>query len=161
VRTSRSGEVKVSRVSNGRWAFSALGVASAATLTPADTVYCCLPLHHPSGILVGVGGALMGGARLALSTRFDRDAFWPEVRRYGATVVFYAGEMARGLLDATPTRMDRSHPVRLFAGSGMRRDVWRRLVERFGVGVLEFYASTERNLVLANASGEKEGALGR
>jgi putative long chain acyl-CoA synthase len=51
--------------------------------------------------------------------------------------------------------------VRLFAGSGMRRDVWQRLRERFGVGVMEFYASTERNLVLANASGEKMGALGR
>jgi putative long chain acyl-CoA synthase len=48
------------------------------------------------------------------------------------------------------------------AGSGMRADVWRRLLERFGnVGVLEFYASTETNAVLANASGEKLGALGR
>jgi acyl-CoA synthetase (AMP-forming)/AMP-acid ligase II len=52
--------------------------------------------------------------------------------------------------------------VRLFAGSGMRADVWARLIDRFGpVGVLEFYASTEGNVVLANASGEKIGALGR
>jgi putative long chain acyl-CoA synthase len=44
----------------------------------------------------------------------------------------------------------------------MRADVWRRLADRFGgVGVLEFYASTETNAVLANASGEKIGALGR
>jgi putative long chain acyl-CoA synthase len=152
---------KLSRISNGRWAFSALGVSSAATLTPEDTVYCCLPLHHPSGIMVSVGGALVSGARLALSPRFDPETLWDDARLYGATVVFYAGEMSRALVDAPPKHGERRHPVRLFAGSGMRKDVWERLHERFGVGVLEFYASTERNLVLANASGEKLGALGR
>ena len=36
------------------------------------------------------------------------------------------------------------------------------MLERFaGVGVLEFYASTEASAVLANASGEKVGAVGR
>jgi putative long chain acyl-CoA synthase len=161
VRPGRGGSAKLSRISNGRWAFSALGVSSAATLTPADTVYCCLPIHHPTGIMVSVGGALVSGARLALSTGFDAASFWDEVRRYGVSVVFYAGEMARALCDAAPVKGERDHPVRLFAGSGMRRDVWQRLRERFGVGVMEFYASTERNLVLANASGEKMGALGR
>ncbi|MBW2458244.1 MAG: AMP-binding protein [Deltaproteobacteria bacterium] len=157
----RDGQLKVSRISNGRWAFSALGVASAATLSPADTVYCCLPLHHPTGIMVSVGGALIGGARLALSPGFRPAELWNEVRRYGATVVFYAGEMARQLLAAPPSPSDHQNPVRLFAGSGMRRDAWQRLAERFRVEVLEFYASTERNLVLANASGEKKGAVGR
>ncbi len=160
VRPGRGGGPKVSRISNGRWAFSALGVSSAATLTRSDTVYCCLPLHHPTGIMVSVGGALVSGSRLALSRGLSDD-FWDEVRRYGATVVFYAGELARRIVDAPPVHGERHHPVRLFAGSGMRADVWQRLRERFGVGVMEFYASTERNLVLANASGEKPGALGR
>ncbi|HZO16545.1 MAG TPA: alpha/beta fold hydrolase [Polyangiaceae bacterium] len=157
----RGDDIRLARVSNGRWAFSALGVASAATLTTRDTVYCCLPPHHPAGMMVGVGGAMMGGSRLAMAARFDSRHFWSEVRRYGASVAFYAGEMARALVTAPIARGERAHPLRLFAGSGMRADVWRRLHERFGVGVLEFYASTERNLVLANASGEKPGALGR
>ena len=160
-RPGPGGVPKLSRISNGRWAFSALGVSSAATLTPEDTVYCCLPLHHPSGIMVSVGGALVSGARLALSPRFDPEALWREARLYGATVVFYAGEMGRRLLERPVAAGERRHAVRLFAGSGMRADVWARLEERFGVGVLEFYASTERNLVLANASGQKRGALGR
>jgi putative long chain acyl-CoA synthase len=152
---------RLSRISNGRWAFSALGFAAAATLRPSDTVYCCLPLHHPTGLLVSAGGALVGGARLALSKGLEPASFWSEVRRYGATVVAYAGEMARSLCEAPVVHGERSHPVRLFAGSGMRLDVWQRLRERFGVGVLEIYASTERNLVLANASGEKIGCVGR
>jgi putative long chain acyl-CoA synthase len=99
---------------------------------------------------------------LALANRFDPDAFWNDVRRYGATVVFYAGDMLRELLRAEPSAADNENPIRLFAGSGVRRDVWQRIVDRFGpVGILEFYASTEGNAVLANASGEKVGALGR
>jgi putative long chain acyl-CoA synthase len=56
------------RVTNRRWAISALGAAAAATLTTRDTVYCCLPLHHPTGTLVATGSALASGARLALAS---------------------------------------------------------------------------------------------
>ncbi|MEB2310437.1 MAG: alpha/beta fold hydrolase [Sorangiineae bacterium] len=153
---------RAARITNRRWAFSAYGAAAACTLTPKDTVYACLPLHHPAGLLVSVGSALVGGTRLALATRFDPQVFWDEVHRYGATVVYYAGELCRELVDAPPIAGERDTPLRLFAGSGIKPDVWRQVLERFrGVGVLEFYASTEVNLVLANAAGEKIGALGR
>jgi putative long chain acyl-CoA synthase len=167
--------LRATRITNRRWAFSAIGAAAAATLTTRDTVYCCLPLHHPSGTLVAAGSALAGGARLALASRpgvergefistreVGPETFWDEVRRYGVSVVFYAGEMCRRLVDAQPVVGENNNPVRLFAGSGMRPDVWRRLVERFGpVGVLELYASTEANTVLANAAGKKIGSVGR
>jgi putative long chain acyl-CoA synthase len=111
--------------------------------------------------MVSVGSALVSGARLALAEGFSPDTFWNETRRYGATVVFYAGEMCRQLVDSPHHRGQSTNPIRLFAGSGMRVDVWHRLVERFGpVGVLEFYAATETMAVLANASGKKEGAVG-
>lgn len=152
---------KFAPVTNHRLALSALGAAAACTLSPDDTVYCCLPIYHPAGLMVAVMGALVGGSRLALAKQFDATEFWREVRRYGASVVFYAGEMLRPLVGAAPHLHDKHHPVRLFAGSGMRVDLWRELVERFGASVLEFYAATSRNIVLANASGEKIGALGR
>ncbi len=159
---------RATRVTHRRWAFSALGAAAAATLTRRDTVYCCLPLHHPSGTLVAAGSAVVSGARLALASAPDGtpsrtpETFWDEVRRYGVSVVYYAGEMCRRLVDAPPVLGERNNPVRLFAGSGLRKDVWRRLVDRFGpVGVLEMYASTEANTVLANARGKKLGSVGR
>ena len=158
----RGKKPRAAKITNQRWAFSAYGTAAACTLSPRDTVYCCLPLHHPAGMLVTVGGGLVGGSRLALGTGFDPGAFWDDVRRYGATVVFYAGDMLRELLRAEPSASDNENPVRLFAGSGLRRDVWQRIVDRFGpVGILEFYAATEGNAVLANASGKKVGALGQ
>lgn len=85
-------------VTNHRWALSAIGAAAVCTLEPADTVFCAVPLHHPTGLLASAGAALVGGARLAL-VELDPNAsdFAPrlleEIRRAGATVVFYAGEM--------------------------------------------------------------------
>ncbi len=152
---------RAARITNRRWAVAAYGAAAASTLSTKDTVYCCMPLDHAAGLLVSVGGALVGGARLALAEGFHPEVFWTEVRRYGATVVYYAGEMCRALVDAPSTPTDRNHAVRLFAGSGMRIDVWKRIAERFDAGVLEFYATTEGNAVLANVSGHKVGALGK
>lgn len=152
---------RAARITNRRWAVAAYGAAAASTLTWKDTVYCCMPLHHAAGLLVSVGGALVGGSRLALSADFDPARFWTEVRRYGATVVFYAGELCRALVDAPPAVGEEKNPVRLFAGSGMRIDVWRRMIERFHTGVLEFYATTEGNAVLANVAGNKVGSLGK
>lgn len=156
------GQPRPAYVSNWRWAFSAFGAAATATLSSRDTVYCCLPLHHAAGTMVAAGSALVGGSRLALATPFEPEKFWHQVRRYGATVVYYAGEMCRPLVDLPADAADTRHPVRLFAGSGMRADVWRRMIARHGdVSVLEFYASTEGNAVLANVAGQKIGSIGQ
>jgi putative long chain acyl-CoA synthase len=161
LRPSATGELRAARVTNARWALSALGAGAACTLKPDDTVLSCVPLHHPTGILVGVGAAIAAGSRLALADHFEASTFLPNARRAGATVVFYAGEMLRGLLFERPGRGDHTLPIRLFAGSGMRADLAARLKERFGVGVMEFYAGTAQKVILANATGEKPGALGR
>jgi putative long chain acyl-CoA synthase len=120
------------------------------------------PIHHPTGILVCVGGALAGGARLAVATEFAPATFWDEVRRYGASVVFYTGAMLGELVYAPRDPAERHHPVRLFAGSGMPRPIWQRVLDRFGpLDVVEFWASTEGNAILANLEGNKVGSVGR
>src|SRR3712207_7178897 len=43
--------VRANRITNGRWALSAFGTASAAALTDQDTVYGVNPAYHPSGLL--------------------------------------------------------------------------------------------------------------
>jgi putative long chain acyl-CoA synthase len=161
LRPSSDGSLRAAPVTNGRWALSAYGAAAACTLSPNDTVFCGVPLHHPTGLLVSVGAALVGGARLALGRVVDGKQLTTDVRRSGATIVFYAGEMLRVLLDVPPSHADRTLPVRLVAGSGMRPALAARLSERFGFGVMEFYAGTSHRAILANASGEKPGALGR
>ncbi len=157
-----SSEPKAVRITNRRWANAALGAAAGCRLTPNDTVYCCLPLHRAMSMLVTVGSALVGGARLALSPRFTPTAFWEETRRTGTTVVPYLGDICRALTESAPALGEADHPVRLFVGSGMPAEVWQRLLDRFGpIEILEFYASIDGNVVLANLSGEKVGSVGR
>ncbi len=161
LRPGDDGLLRAAHVTNHRWALSALGAAAACTLKPGDTVYSCIPLHHPTALLACVGAAIVAGTRLALAETFDAETLLPETRRAGATVVFYAGEMLRALLAREPSSADRSLPIRLFAGSGLRADLARRLRDRFGARAIEFYASTSLRVVLANPSGDKPGALGR
>ncbi|MEA2223812.1 MAG: putative long chain acyl-CoA synthase [Solirubrobacteraceae bacterium] len=153
---------QINRVTNGRWAVAAFGTASSAALSKADTVYAVTPIYHPSGLLMSIGGAVAGGARLALAEGFDPETYWEEVRRYGVTVGAYTWTMLRALVERPPDRSERHHPVRLFIGSGMPRGLWRRVEERFAPArVLEFYASTEGEAVLVNVAGTKRGAAGR
>jgi putative long chain acyl-CoA synthase len=152
----------MSRITNRRWAMSAFGTASSAALSGADTVYSVTPVYHPSGLMMSIGGAIAGGARIAMATSFDPATFWDEVRRYGVTVASYTWTLLDAIADAPPNLGERHHPVRLFIGSGMPRGLWRRVQERFAPArVLEFYASTEAGAILVNLRGTKLGSMGR
>ncbi len=154
--------LRASRITNRRWALSAFGTASSAALSPSDTVYSITPIQHPSALLMSLGGAVAGGARLALAGGYDPATFWDEARRYGVTVASYTWTLLRDLVNAPPDPAERHHAVRLFIGSGMPRGLWRRVEERFAPArVLEFYASTAGESVLVNLSGKKPGSLGR
>jgi putative long chain acyl-CoA synthase len=154
--------VRMSRVTNRRWAVSAFGTASSAALSRDDTVYSVTPLYHPSGLIMSIGGAIAGGARLAMASQFDPATFWDEVRRYGVTVTSYTWTLLHDLVAAPPNPGERGHALRLFIGSGMPRGLWRRVQERFHPArVVEFYASTETGAILVNVRAAKPGAMGR
>jgi putative long chain acyl-CoA synthase len=161
--TGEGQNTRMSRITNGRWAMSAFGTASSAALSEGDTLYSVTPTYHPSGLMMSIGGAIAGGARLALGAAvFDPSAFWDEVRRYGVTVASYTWTLLHDLVEAPPQPGERHHPVRLFIGSGMPRGLWRRVERRFAPArVLEFYASTEAGAILVNLSAAKPGSMGR
>jgi putative long chain acyl-CoA synthase len=156
------GELHARQITNFRWALSAFGTASAANLGRGDTVYCLTPLHHQSGLLVSLGGAVVGGSRIALSRGLRPDRFVQEIRQYGVTVVSYTWAMLREVIDDPSFALTGNHPVRLFIGSGMPTGLWKRVVEVFAPArVVEFFATTDGQAVLANVSGAKVGSEGR
>jgi putative long chain acyl-CoA synthase len=149
-------------ITNQRWAAAALCAASAIGLKPWDTVYATTPLHDASSLLTAAGAAVVGGARLAFAGGTSPDAFWSEVRRYGATHVSYGAASLREVAAAPTHPLERGNPIRLFFGSGMPVNIWRRLNERFNAAqVFEFYVSCEADAVLANKGGTKVGSVGR
>jgi acyl-CoA synthetase (AMP-forming)/AMP-acid ligase II len=125
--------------------------AGLARVTSDDCVYCCLPLYHASGSLIGVPMAISARARFALGRKFSASRFWAECRAVEATVCIYIGELCRYLMNTPPGPDDRDHRVRCFVGNGLRPDIWDGFCERFGIErVGEFYAATEGNAETAN-----------
>jgi putative long chain acyl-CoA synthase len=156
------GELVAKQITNYRWAVSAFGTASAAGLDRKDTLYCLTPLHHESALLVSLGGAVVGGTRIALSRGLRADRFVQEVRQYGVTVVSYTWAMLRDVVDDPAFVLHGNHPVRLFIGSGMPTALWERVTEAFAPArIVEFFATTDGQAVLANVSGAKVGSEGR
>lgn len=78
------------------------------------------------------------------------------------TVVSYTWAMMRELVRGPVHPRETLPTLSLFMGSGMPRGLWRRVLDRYpGTRVLEFYAGTESDVVLANLTTSKPGARGR
>ena len=148
-------------ITNARWARAAFGTATSAELGPRDTVFSVNPIHHPSGLLMSLGGAVASGARFSMASRFDPDTFWNESRRYGVTVVSYTWTQLRDLVEAPPHPGEQHHTIRTFIGSGMPVGLWHRVIERFAPArVVEYYASAQTDAILVNMPGAKVGCMG-
>ncbi len=126
-----------------------------------DCVYAPLPLYHGQSNFVGFSVALRAGGAFASRRVFSAREFLPDVRRHGATMFVYVGELCRYLLAQPPSAADRDHRLRVAAGAGMRPDVWSAFQERFGVArIFEMYGATEANVTMMNR-GNRPGSVGR
>ncbi|MGQ2991276.1 MAG: long-chain-acyl-CoA synthetase [Brevundimonas sp.] len=156
-----TGLPKAARVTHSRARTYMRAFAGCTRSTPEDRIYNVLPLYHSTGGLVGVGAALLNGARLIVRRRFSASSFSRDVRDSGATMFVYIGELCRYLVNSPPTEDDGRNKLRLAFGNGLRPDVWPDFQSRFRIPqVLEFYGSTEGNVSLFNFDG-KQGAIGR
>ncbi|XP_004835483.1 very long-chain acyl-CoA synthetase [Heterocephalus glaber] len=137
------------------------GISMATGLRGDDVVYTTLPLYHSAALLVGFHGCLVSGATMVLRKKFSASQFWDDCRKYNVTVIQYIGELLRYLCNTPPKPNDRDHKVRVALGNGLRADVWREFIRRFGdIQIYEFYASTEGNIGFLNYP-RKIGAIGR
>uniref|UniRef100_A0A8D2PV53 long-chain-fatty-acid--CoA ligase n=1 Tax=Zosterops lateralis melanops TaxID=1220523 RepID=A0A8D2PV53_ZOSLA len=136
----------------GLWAFGA---------TSEDIIYITLPLYHSAASLLGIGGCIELGATCVLKKKFSASQFWSDCRKYNVTVIQYIGELCRYLCNQPAKEGEKNHKVRLAVGNGVRNDVWREFLDRFGaVKICEFYGATEGNICFMNHTG-KIGSVGR
>uniref|UniRef100_UPI0037E8F083 long-chain fatty acid transport protein 2 n=1 Tax=Semicossyphus pulcher TaxID=241346 RepID=UPI0037E8F083 len=129
--------------------------------TSDDIIYVTLPLYHMSASLLALGGCIHLGATCVLKKKFSASQFWKDCVKHDVTVVQYIGELLRYLINHPTVPEERSHRVRLAAGSGLRPDVWRQFVKRFGrLKIREGYGLTEASIGFLNYTDEV-GAIGR
>ncbi|CAK9830306.1 Long-chain fatty acid transport protein 4 [Anthophora retusa] len=155
-----TGMPKAAVITNLRYMLMSCGVNSMLNLRPTDRIYNSLPLYHTAGGLIGVGQALLRGITVVLRRRFSASKFWLDCVHYECTVAQYIGEICRYLLTAPPASCDTTHKVWLMFGNGLRPQIWKPFVERFGVKQIgEFYGATEGNSNLVNID-NRIGAVG-
>ncbi|KAG5270621.1 hypothetical protein AALO_G00194720 [Alosa alosa] len=155
-----TGLPKAAMVSQTRL-LAALAVLASNGVTAGDVIYLNLPLYHTAGFLIGFIGTIETGSSIVLRRKFSASQFWDECRKYNVTVIQYIGEVIRYLCNTPKKQNDKDHKVRLAIGNGLRTDVWRKFLNRFGnIQIREFYASTEGNVGFVNYIG-KIGAIGR
>ncbi|XP_006086096.2 very long-chain acyl-CoA synthetase [Myotis lucifugus] len=139
----------------------ATGLSLISRVTKDDIIYTTLPLYHSAALMIGLHGCIVAGATLVLRNKFSASQFWDDCRKYNVTVIQYIGELLRYLCNSPQKPNDRDHKVRVAMGNGLRGDVWREFIKRFGdIHIYEFYASTEGNIGFVNYTG-KIGAVGR
>jgi fatty-acyl-CoA synthase len=157
-----TGLPKAGRVPNVRYFGGGYAIGGAACgCNSYDTVYCCLPLYHASAFILGCSFAFLHGGTLALARKFSASRFWDDVRKTESTVFLYIGELCRYLAAQPPKPDDNVHKLRAMTGNGMRPEIWKEFVTRFGVEkVHEFYAATEGNANMVNLDGTL-GAVGQ
>jgi fatty-acyl-CoA synthase len=156
-----TGLPKPCRVSHRRARSAATLFGSVAfEFRPGDKLYCALPLHHSSALLIGVGAALVAGVPIALRRKFSAREFASDLRRYGATATLYVGDVCRALVHSAPTEAERGLRLRVAVGNGLESRVWSEFRRRFGQPrIREFYASTEAPAAILNLTGTV-GSLG-
>ncbi|MGH0118981.1 UNVERIFIED_CONTAM: hypothetical protein FKN15_003530 [Acipenser sinensis] len=126
-----------------------------------DVVYVNLPLYHSAGFMIGLMGSIDMGTTVVLRRKFSASQFWNDCRKHNVTVIQYIGEVLRYLCNVPKQDSDRDHKVRIAIGNGVRVEVWKEFLNRFGdIQVCEFYAATEGNMGFLNYVG-KIGAVGR
>ncbi|XP_047229551.1 long-chain fatty acid transport protein 6 isoform X2 [Girardinichthys multiradiatus] len=140
------------KAAGGFWAFGA---------NETDVIYIPLPLYHSAASLIGIGGTIELGATCVLKKKFSASQFWTDCKQYEVTIFQYIGELCRYLCNQPKTEMDQAHRVRMGVGNGLRQDVWREFLTRFGnIKMCEVYGSTEGNLCFMNHIG-RIGVVGR
>ncbi|MBN3318357.1 S27A6 protein, partial [Atractosteus spatula] len=140
------------KASAGFWAYGA---------TKDDIIYIPLPLYHSAASLIGIGGTIELGATCILKKKFSASQFWSDCKKYNVTLFQYIGELCRYLCNQPKKEGEKDHKVRMAVGNGMRQDIWKEFLDRFGnIKMCELYGSTEGNVCFMNHTG-KIGAIGR
>ncbi len=156
-----TGYPKPAIVRHMRFTMGGIALGGLFGIGAGDVIYAPLPLYHGESNFVGFAVALRAGGTFASRRVFSARAFLDDVRRHGATMFVYVGELCRYLLALPPGPADRDHRLRIAAGAGLRPDIWTRFRERFGIArIFEMYGATEGNVSLINR-GNRPGSVGR
>jgi crotonobetaine/carnitine-CoA ligase len=130
-------------------------------LGEGEVLLTTLPLFHTNA-LNSFYQALLTGSTLVAERRFSVSGFTDALRRHGATVTYLLGAMVPMLLSRAPSKEDRDHGVRIALAPGVPAEFQGVFTERYGIGLIDGYGSTETNFVIGDVlADQRAGTMGR
>jgi crotonobetaine/carnitine-CoA ligase len=145
-------------VNTGRlWAEDILGAGE------GDLFFTTTPLCELNTQFASILGSLVAGCPNVLQEDFLAPRFFPEVRRWGATIFTCDERMLATLIRQPETPEDANHLVRIAAGMGASSELCEGFRSRFNVVVPEGYGLAETGgLCLCNPlENRKTGSIGK
>jgi crotonobetaine/carnitine-CoA ligase len=126
-----------------------------------DVLMTTLPMFHTNA-LNAFYQALLNGATLVVEPRFSASAFVGGLIRERATITYVLGAMVPILLAQQPSSADLSHGVRVALAPAVPAHFHGEFTQRFGIGLIDGYGSTETNCIMGTSVGEQRpGTMGR
>lgn len=130
-------------------------------LGEGEVLLTTLPLFHTNA-LNSFYQALLTGSTLVAERRFSVSDFTGALKRNGATATYLLGAMVPMLLSRPPSPDDRDHGVRIALAPGVPAKFQGAFTERFGIGLIDGYGSTETNFVVGDLLADQApGTMGR
>jgi crotonobetaine/carnitine-CoA ligase len=125
-----------------------------------ERLLTCLPLFHVNALTAFMTAVLAAGT-FVLVERFSASRFWSEATAHRADVTYLLGAMVGILASRPPGLDDRSHALRVALAPATPAHLHAPFRERFGVQLVEGYASTESNLAIGvPADAQRPGLMG-
>ncbi len=157
-----TGHPKCSRIRQRRAMIAAHGFARLVyAFRRGDRVASSLSICHATGLLLGLGPALVSRTPLVMLGKFSASRFLEQVSKARATHWLCVGEMGRWLVRGLPQEGEQAHRLRTIVGMGFDGDLESTMEERLGVSrVVQFYGASDGPIALIRLSGPP-GAIGR
>ena len=136
-----------------RWYKAGIGFGRMSLgLTPKDTLYSTLPLHHNTALSIALSASIITGSSIAIVEKFSASSFWQDIKQFNATCFVYVGELCRFLLQQPAQADDAKNTIRAIIGNGLRPEIWDDFQQRFAVpAIYELYGASEGNAGFVNA----------
>ncbi|MET4538576.1 crotonobetaine/carnitine-CoA ligase [Arthrobacter bambusae] len=135
--------------------------AKVLELEEGDVLLTTLPLFHVNA-LSAFFQALITGSTLVIKKRFSASGFLESLLTSKATVTYLLGAMVPILLSTPGTDRDKMHHLRTVLAPGVPAAASVAFTARFGVELIDGFASTETNFVIGSPPSQKRlGTMGQ
>lgn len=135
--------------------------ARALDVREGDVLMTVLPVFHTNALNTFYQ-ALLLGCEYVLLPKFSASGYWKAATECGATVTYLLGAMAAILMAQPKQPEDRKHAIRTALGGGVPARDQEKFFHRFGIPLVDGYASTESNFLFYNRyPSARPGSMGQ